>query len=164
MHHNLERCYQDFAKQPFMATLGATMTEVAVGTVTIELPCRPSLTQQHGFIHAGALSSALDTACGFAALSTLPAERSVLTAEFKINLLKPAVGACAVVRGRVLKTGRTLVVAQASAHMVGADSREEPEPCAVMTATVAAVAWTPDVVSPEPVASAPHVTSTTPRE
>jgi uncharacterized protein (TIGR00369 family) len=107
-----ERIRISFAKQGLMSTLRATLAKVSPGLVEIELRPDPSISQQHGFIHAGALSAIADTAAGYAALSLMPLGRGVLTTEFKINLLAPAVGERILARGRVVKAGRTLTLAQ----------------------------------------------------
>jgi uncharacterized protein (TIGR00369 family) len=99
-----------FARQQVMVTLGARLTKVAPGAVEVELPFRRDLTQQHGFLHAGILTTIVDSACGYAALSLMPKGSAVLTVEYKINLLAPAQGERMVARGRVAKAGRTLTV------------------------------------------------------
>jgi uncharacterized protein (TIGR00369 family) len=91
---------------------------VAPGEVEIRLPFREDLTQQHGFLHAGALTTIADSACGYAALTLMPAGTAVLTAEFKVNLLAPGEGEAVVARGRVLKAGRTLTVCSADVFAV----------------------------------------------
>jgi uncharacterized protein (TIGR00369 family) len=95
-----------------MSTLGATLGDVSPGRVDIVLRPHPSISQQHGFIHAGAVSAIADTAAGYAALTLMPAGRGVLTMEFKINLLAPATGDRLVARAKVIKAGRTLTLAQ----------------------------------------------------
>jgi uncharacterized protein (TIGR00369 family) len=107
-----------------MSTLGATLTRLAAGEVDIELAVRDALTQQHGFLHAGALAAVADSACGYAALSLMPAGAAVLSVEFKINLLAPAAGERVVAHGRVIRAGRTVTVCwgEVVAH-AGADER-----------------------------------------
>ena len=107
------RVRASFAKQGLMGTLGATLCAVAPGLVEIALRPGPAISQQHGFVHAGAVSAIADSAAGYAALSLMSANRGVLTAEFKINLLAPAQGDLIIARGKVIKTGRTLTLAQA---------------------------------------------------
>jgi len=107
-----DRIAASFAKQGLMKTLGAVLGEVSPGTVEIVLTPKPAVSQQHGFVHAGALSAIADTAAGYAALSLMPADSGVLTTEFKINLLAPATGDLIRARGRVIKAGRTLTLAQ----------------------------------------------------
>jgi uncharacterized protein (TIGR00369 family) len=104
-----------FAHQAFMATLGATLVRVAPGEVDIELPVRDALTQQHGSVHAGALTSVLDSAAGYAAFSLMPAGAAVVSVEFKVNLLESARGERVLARGRVIRAGRTLYVCTSEA-------------------------------------------------
>jgi uncharacterized protein (TIGR00369 family) len=97
-----------FARQAMMTTLGATLERVAPGEVDIRLPFRADLTQQHGFLHAGAMTSIVDSACGYAALTLMPVGAAVLSVEFKVNLIAPGKGESVLARGRVLQAGRTL--------------------------------------------------------
>lgn len=119
-----ERVKSSFAKQTFMATLGATLTRVAPGEVTITLPMREALAQQHGSMHAGALASVLDSAAGYAAYSLMPADSGVVSVEFKINLLEPAVGDRIEARGRVVRAGRTLSACTAEAWAQSAEGEK----------------------------------------
>ena len=112
------RVRESFAKQTVMATFGATLTRVAPGEIEIELPNSPVLAQQHGFLHAGVLATILDSACGYAAFTLMPADAAVLSVEFKINLLAPAAGERVVARGRVVRSGRNVSVCQADAFAV----------------------------------------------
>jgi uncharacterized protein (TIGR00369 family) len=93
-----------------METIGAKLTVVLPGEVEIELPFRSDLTQHHGFVHAGIITSIVDTACGYAALSLMPASSEVLTVEYKVNFVAPAAGSRMIGRGRVTKPGRRLTV------------------------------------------------------
>jgi len=127
------RIRESFAKQGLMQTLGARIVEVAPGAVTIELPASPAVSQQHGFVHAGAIASIADSAAGYAALTLMPPGAGVLTVEFKINLMSPAKGDTMLARGRVVKAGRTLTVAQT--EVVAVTSGEE-KTVALLTATV----------------------------
>jgi uncharacterized protein (TIGR00369 family) len=104
------RVRDSFARMHLMATIGASVRTVRTGEVEIVLPFAASLTQQHGFVHAGIVATILDTACGYAALTLMPAETAVLTTEFKINLLLPAAGDRLVAAGRVVRPGRRLMV------------------------------------------------------
>jgi uncharacterized protein (TIGR00369 family) len=104
------RVRASFDKQHFMATIGAKLVRVAAGEVDIEVATRDDLHQQHGFLHAGVVSSAADSACGYAALSLMPAGAAVLSIEFKTNLLAPATGDRIVARARVIRAGRTVTV------------------------------------------------------
>lgn len=130
------RVRASFARQRVMETLGATLSRVEPGAVEIILPYRAELTQQHGFIHAGIVATILDSACGYAAFSLMPADRAVLTAEYKINLLRPASGEHIVARARVLKAGRTLTVCAGDAV---AQTGGEDKVVATMLATIMAV-------------------------
>ena len=102
------RVRASFERQKFMATIGARLAHVAPGEVDIELDVRDDLVQQHGFLHAGVLASAADSACGYAALSLMPPGAAVLSIEFKVNLLAPAAGQRIVARGRVIRAGKTI--------------------------------------------------------
>ncbi len=112
------RVRASFERQAAMATLGARLARVAPGEVDIELPFRADLTQQHGFIHAGIVSTVLDSACGYAAFTLMPADAAVLSIEFKVNLLAPARGERIVARSRVVRAGRTVSVCTADAFAV----------------------------------------------
>jgi uncharacterized protein (TIGR00369 family) len=132
-----ERVRSSFARQAAMATIGAELTLVSLGTVEIELPFSEALTQQHGFLHAGVLSTALDSACGYAAFSLMPEDAGVLTIEFKVNLLAPGKGERFLFRGSVTKPGRTIIVADGQAYAFGADG--EARLIATMTGTLMTV-------------------------
>src|SRR5262245_5566068 len=111
--HFAQRVRASFDRQAAMATLGAALARVAPGEVVIERPFRPGLTQQHGFLHAGVVTSVMDSACGYAALSLAEPGAAVLTVEFKVNLLAPARGSRFRAQGRVVRAGRTVTVASA---------------------------------------------------
>ena len=106
------RVQDSFNRQQAMHTLGATLAEVDPGRVAIKLPFDTKLTQQHGFIHAGIISTVLDSACGYAAFSLMPANAAVLTIEYKINLLSPAKGDWFEAIGIVKKPGRNVTVSE----------------------------------------------------
>jgi uncharacterized protein (TIGR00369 family) len=106
------RVRASFAKQHLMATLGAVLEDVGPGRVTIRLPFREDLTQQHGFLHAGAIAAVADSACGYAALSLMPADAAVLSIEFKVNMLSPARGDV-IARADVIRPGRNIMVCRA---------------------------------------------------
>ena len=131
-----------FAAQQLMATIGARLARVAAGEIDIRVLFRPELTQQHGFLHAGVVTAALDSACGYAALSLMPEGVEVLTVEFKTNFLAPARGEALIARGRVVRAGRTITVCQAEASML-ADGAETP--VATMLATIMTAPDRPDV-------------------
>ncbi len=111
-----DRVRASFARQQAMATIGATLAEVAPGRVVIELPWQQALTQQHGFLHAGMVATALDSACGYAGFSLMQPEAAVLTIEYKINLLAPAKGERFRMEGLVVKPGRTVTVTEGRAY------------------------------------------------
>lgn len=138
-----DRVTRSFAAQPMMATLGADLVRVASGEVDIALPVARHVMQQHGFVHAGAVSTIADTACGFAALTLMQPGTGVLTTEFKINLMAPAVGERIVAKGRVVKAGRTLMVAQAD---VFAEADGRSRLVALMTASLMVVTGREGVV------------------
>ena len=119
-----------------MRTIGARLESIAPGAVEISLRPDPAISQQHGFVHAGAVTAIADSAAGYAALTLMPAGTGVLSTEFKINLLAPAVGDRIVARGRVVKAGRTLTVAQTEVFAVS-DGTEKL--IALLTATMMAV-------------------------
>jgi uncharacterized protein (TIGR00369 family) len=110
-----QRCRESFARQKAMALIGATLTVVEPGYVEIELPYRDDLTQQKGYIHGGVLGMIADTACGYCAFSLMPAGCSLVTVEYKINILAPARRAL-VAKGQVIKPGRTLTIARAEVY------------------------------------------------
>jgi uncharacterized protein (TIGR00369 family) len=111
---DFERRVRDsFARQPAMALIGARLTEVVPGSCTVELPMRDDLTQQHGFAHGGVIGMIADNAGGYSAFTLMPADASVLTVEYKVNMLAPARGERLVAVGTVVKPGRTLSVVRA---------------------------------------------------
>ena len=132
--HDLEKLITaSFAAQGLMATLGAELTLVREGEVHIALLPRPELTQQHGFIHAGAITTVVDSACGYAAMTVAPAGHDVLTVEFKVNFLRPALADSFVAIGKVKKAGRTLTVCEGE---VVAERGSKRDTIAVMLATI----------------------------
>ena len=127
------RVRQSFSKQAFMSNLRAELTAVGEGTVEIRLPFSADLTQQDGYLHAGAIAAVLDSACGYAALSVAPAGHEVLTVEFKVNLLAPAAGELFIARAQVKRAGKKLTVCAADAFGVTGDKQKV---VATMLATV----------------------------
>ncbi|MEM7226264.1 MAG: PaaI family thioesterase [Pseudomonadota bacterium] len=119
-----ERVRDSFERQSIMGLIGAELTRVEPGLVVIELPFREDLCQQHGFFHAGVTSTIADSAGGYAAFSLFPAEASVLTTEFKINLLAPADGERLRAIGRVVKPGRTLTICDVEVFAVKAGAEK----------------------------------------
>jgi uncharacterized protein (TIGR00369 family) len=134
--HVEARVRESFARQGYMAAIGAELVHVAAGEVDIEVPFSERLTQQDGYLHAGVVAGAADSACGYAALTTMDARAEVLTVEFKINLLAPAAGERLVARGRVLRAGRTLTVCRGDAVTI---SDGQDKHVATVTATMIAV-------------------------
>jgi uncharacterized protein (TIGR00369 family) len=115
-----QRVRASFARQRFMTTLGARLERVVPGEIVIGVPFDASLTQQHGFLHAGAVTAVIDSACGYAALSLMPPGTAVLSVEFKLNLLVPAIGEHFRGIGTVLRAGRTLSVCSGELRAVQA--------------------------------------------
>ncbi|GAB4196603.1 MAG: PaaI family thioesterase [Wenzhouxiangellaceae bacterium] len=107
-----QRVRDSFARQAVMHTLNISLTRVSPGAVELTMPFQQALTQQHGFIHAGVISTILDSACGYAAFSLMPSDAAVLSIEFKVNLLSPAIGERFRARGAVKKAGRTITVTE----------------------------------------------------
>ena len=112
------RVRTSFARQTAMATLGIEIADLKPGEIELRMPYAIAYTQQHGFVHAGIITTALDTACGYAAFSLMPADAAVLTVEFKTNLIAPARGDYFLFRASVLKPGRTITVCDAQAFAV----------------------------------------------
>lgn len=128
-----QRVRESFSRQSVMRLIGASMTLVEPGVVEIYVPSRSDLTQQDGYMHAGIVTTALDSACGYAAYTLMPAGTSVLSVEFKVNLLSPASGDGVRARAEVKRAGRTLTVCTADAFADG-------KLCATMLATMICVA------------------------
>ena len=112
------RVRDSFGRQPMMDHIGARITVVEPGYCEIEMPYDKALTQQHGYVHGGAMATIADSAAGYAAFSLMGAEDSPLTVEYKLNILRPGVGDWMVAKGRVLKPGRTLTVVNADVYGV----------------------------------------------
>jgi len=136
------RVRASFARQEAMKTLGIEIVRLDPGEIELTMPYARAYTQQHGFVHAGIIAAALDSACGYAAFSLMPAEAAVLTVEFKINLLAPARGERFSFRSRVVKAGRTLSVCEGRAMAL---DRGGEKPVATMTCTVMAIVGRDDV-------------------
>jgi len=128
-----ERIASSFGSQGLMATLGAQLVSVADGEVRIALPFSRQISQQHGYLHAGAITSIVDSACGYAALTKAPPGCEVVTAEFKINLVRPAIGERFLAIGRVLTSGKLLTVCTGEVQAFSGDSCKV---VAVMQATI----------------------------
>jgi uncharacterized protein (TIGR00369 family) len=136
-----ERVRASFERQTFMKTIGATLERVEPGYCEIHLPFREDLCQQHGFMHAGVTGTIADNAAGYAAYTLMPADSSVLSVEFKLNLLRPAAGEKLISRARVKRAGRSITVVEAE---VSALADGEEKPVAAMLATMMCMQGTPD--------------------
>jgi uncharacterized protein (TIGR00369 family) len=117
------RVRASFARQGAMAHLGAELVRIEPGRVDIAMAFRPELAQQHGFFHAGLVSTIMDTAGGYAGFTLFPPEAAVLTVEFKVNLIAAADGESVLAEGRVIRSGRTLTVCQMDAFVEKAGRR-----------------------------------------
>ena len=125
--------HDSFARQQVMEMLGVSMTRCEPGVVELQMRHRGDLTQQHGFIHAGIIATVMDSACGYAAFTLMPADASVLTVEYKINLLAPAKGELLIARAAVKRAGKIITVCTADAFM---DNADELKPVAIMLGTI----------------------------
>lgn len=149
-----QRVRASFERQAVMATLGATIERVAPGEVVVGLPFRPDLTQQHGFLHAGIVTTVVDSACGYAALTLMDPGAAVLSVELKVNLLAPARGIRFRAIGRVVRSGRTLTVVSGELRAFEGSGDVEPVGAtaqsgvlvAIMTGTMMAVRDRPGLV------------------
>ncbi|UYV38919.1 PaaI family thioesterase [Rhodobacteraceae bacterium D3-12] len=136
------RARDGFARQAAMRSMGITLDDVAPGEMWLSLPFNPDFTQQHGFLHAGVITTALDTAAGFAALTLMPEDAGVLTAELKTSLMAPARGQMFTIHGRVVKPGRTLMFTEAVARAIDGENTRE---IARLSATMVVVQGRTDV-------------------
>jgi uncharacterized protein (TIGR00369 family) len=109
---------ESFARQTFMTTIGATMTSVGRGCVEIRFPFSAGLTQQNGFVHAGAVTSVMDSACGYSAMTVAPEEADILSVEFKVNLMAPGIGESFIARASVKRAGKRLAICTADGFAV----------------------------------------------
>ncbi len=135
--HFAARIRESFGRQKAMALIGASLARVEAGEVEIALPWRDDLTQQKGFVHGGVIGMIADTACGYSGFSLMPAGGSLVTVEYKMNILKPGRGAL-VARGKVIRPGRTLTVARAEVYA------EDGSHVATMLQTLMALPGSPD--------------------
>lgn len=136
-----ERVRASFARQQIMALIGAELAVVEPGYTEIHLPHRAEITQQHGFIHGGVVGTIADSAAGYAANTLTPADTSVLTVEYKINLIAPADGERLVARGEVIKPGRTLIITRAEVYAI---KNAQWTLCALMQQTIMAMQGKPE--------------------
>ena len=121
----VEEIKASFAKQTIMGLIGGELTRVEPGVVEISQTYRTDLTQQHGYVHAGIITTIADSACGYAAYTLMPPNSDVLAVEFKVNLLRPAKGDTFVARAEVIKSGRTLTVVRADVHALSNGDKRE---------------------------------------
>src|SRR6476660_1431891 len=135
------RVRESFSRQGLMKNLGAELADLGAGSAEIRVSFRMELTQQHGYFHAGVSGAIADSACGYAAYTLMPADSSVLTVEYKMNLLAPADGEKLIARARVVRSGKTLKICAADVFVRkgGAESH-----CATMLSTVMCMAGKPD--------------------
>ena len=131
-----EKVIESFNRQGMMKTINASILAIRPGEIELEFPYQSNLTQQHGFIHAGIVSTVLDTACGYAAFSLMPENAAVLTIEFKVNLLSPAKGERFRAVGKVKKPGRNITVAEGELLSY---TNDDSKLVATMVATIMAV-------------------------
>ena len=131
------RCRASFGRQQAMALIGASLTVIEPGYAEVALPFRDDLTQQKGYVHGGIIGMIADTACGYCAYSLMPADSSLVTVEYKINILAPATGSL-VAKGQVVRAGRTLTVARAEVYS------QDGKHVASMQQTLMMLAGTPD--------------------
>lgn len=127
------RVRASFGRQKAMDLIGAALTRVEPGFCEIRLPYRPELTQQHGFVHGGIVGMIADSAGGYAAYTLFPADASILTVEYKMNMLAPGKGEALIARGEVVKSGRTLTIVKADVFAIDGASQTH---CAVMQQTL----------------------------
>ena|SRR5688572_7375678 len=131
------RVRDSFGRQKAMGLIGASLAAVEPGYVEVALPWRDDLTQQKGYIHGGIIGMIADTACGYCAFSLMPADCSLVTVEYKINILTPALGSL-LAKGQVVKSGRTLTIARAEVYS------EDGRHVASMQQTLMMLVGTPD--------------------
>jgi len=131
-----QKVRDSFARQSAMKSLGIEISKLELGQIELVMPYNADFTQQHGFMHAGIISTALDSACGYAAFSLMEEEAAVLTVEFKTSLLAPADGSKFIFRAHVVKPGRTLTFVEATAYAIKDD---EEKKIATMSGTMMSV-------------------------
>jgi uncharacterized protein (TIGR00369 family) len=137
------RVHESFRRQGIMTHIGAEISQVGPGKCEIRLPYGDHLSQQHGFFHGGVVATIADSAAGYAGFSLMPADAGVLTVEFKINLVAPALGQLLVARGRVVRPGRTLTVSHAEVSVI---KDGEERVCAILQQTLMTIIGRPEVV------------------
>lgn len=141
--HMLYRIAGSFARQSAMTTIGARLKHVEKGRVVIELPMGDHVLQQNSFVHGGVIGMIADSACGYSALTTMGEHQTVLTSEYKIHFLAPALGDSFVAEGKVIRAGKRLVVVQGDVYAVRGDERKH---IAIMLTSMMPVEKTPGMV------------------
>jgi len=136
-----DRVRESFARQGAMRLIGARLADLRPGYCAIELACREDLTQQHGYVHAGIVAAIADSAGGYAGFTLFPADASVLTVEYKLNLLAPAAGERLVAEAVVIKPGRTLAITRGEVYAEAGGKRSL---CAIMQQTLIVLSGKPD--------------------
>jgi uncharacterized protein (TIGR00369 family) len=131
------RVRASIARQTLLTTLGVTVERLAPGYVELGLVSRADLTQQHGFVHAGAITTIADSACGYAAYTGFPEDRDILTVDFSMSLVAPAAQPAFVAAGRVIRSGRTLTTCRGEVYGIAED--DERQLVALIQATMMAV-------------------------
>ena len=139
-----DRVRESFSRLALMTTIGARLVKVAPGEVDIDMPVRDDLTQQHGYIAAAIVTAIVDTACGYAAMSLMPARATVVTVEYKVNFISPARGERLLAHGRVVKPGRTLTVCTGEVYAL---SNSVQKTVAIMLGTMVALKDAAEVAS-----------------
>lgn len=142
-----EKVRVSFARQQFMDFIGARLVTVQPGFCEIHLPYKRDLSQQHGFFHAGVIGSIADNACGYAAYTLMPAGSSVLTVEYKLNLLTPGSGDLLIASAHVVRAGRTLTICQGEVSVV---KGEQQKLCAIALVTLMTMEGKPEIASDSP--------------
>lgn len=135
------RVRSSFERQGIMGHIGATLDDVAPGYCEIRLGYGPELSQQHGYFHGGIIGTIADSAAGYAGYSLMPADSSVLTVEYKLNLMSPAEGEMMIARGHVIKAGRTLVITRADVSII---KDRQDKLCATLLQTLMCMKDFPD--------------------
>jgi uncharacterized protein (TIGR00369 family) len=143
-----EQVRASFERQRFMDHIGAELVAVGPGRCEIRLPYRPELTQQHGYFHGGVVGTLADNAGGYAAFSLLPAGASIVTVEYKLNIVAPGRGEALVARGQVIRAGRTLIVSRAEVFAVEEGGAERL--CAASLQTLLGLLDRPDEAGAAP--------------
>lgn len=138
------RVRDSFGRQQVMTFIGATLDHVSPGHTEISLPYRPELSQQHGFFHGGIVGTIADSAAGYAGYTLMPRDASVLTVEYKLNLMAPADGERLIARGRVIRPGKTIVITEADVFVVKDDQERH---CGVLLQTLMCMHKRPDTAT-----------------